>query len=179
MKKVLIGCGGLVVVGILAIFALGYMILGTEWSVEHSIVVNAPPEDVHAVLTDLRTWEEWSWWNKERDPSCDWDYTGEPGTGMKMEWIGDTFGHGTLTITQADPAKGFSYAMEFLDYDSTAAGEFDYAAEGGGTRITWSSNGTTEGMFLPGLMAFAMPKMLAPAFTEGLDGLKARVEGGS
>ncbi|MEM7309635.1 MAG: SRPBCC family protein [Planctomycetota bacterium] len=177
MKKFLIGCGVLVLLLVVGLVVLGF-VLPTEWSLERTVVINAPPAEVHTQLIDLRTWEDWSAWNREADPTCEWDYTGEPGTGMSMEWQGDTHGHGRMTITSADPASGFTYDLEFLDFDSTATGNFSYAPEGSGTKVTWYTEGDMD-MFMGGLLAMALMPALEVAFDDGLAKLKTRVEGGS
>jgi hypothetical protein len=172
LKKLLLGL--LIVVVIL--LGIGFL-LPTEWDVERSILINAPADNIYADVAALRTWPDWTYWNRAREPECKWSFEGpEVGAGAVMRWEGKVHMKGSLTIDAADPAEGISYtlAMEAMD---PLEGSIALAPEGEGTRVTWHYHGETNGMPWSNWMVnLFIDSILGGCFEEGLKNLKARAE---
>ena len=66
----------------LATIAVTLLALGTafmlprEWRVERHVVINATPQRVHALLFDLKRWQDWSVWTRTLDPQLRNAYEG-------------------------------------------------------------------------------------------------------
>lgn len=75
MKKLLIGCLGLIVVLVLVVVG-AIMMMDSTVVVERSKTVSGTPDEVYAVISDLHTWPDWTAWSKEADPDCTWDFQG-------------------------------------------------------------------------------------------------------
>src|SRR5437870_8379165 len=82
--KILIG-----LVVIIVVFVGIVTLRPSEFRVERSAVVSAPPAVVFAQVNDLRKWEAWSPWVK-LDPSAKLPYDGSPpATGAGSAWAGN------------------------------------------------------------------------------------------
>ena len=130
MKKLLFGCLGLIVVLILAA-VIGIMSLPSTVVVERSRTVNATPEEVYAVVSDLHTWPDWTFWSKEADPDCTWDFQGETGDGASMAWEGPIHGKGKLTLKNCVPGQQVEYDMVFIEESMASVGSMALAADMG------------------------------------------------
>lgn len=172
LKKILIGLGGLV-----ALFALVGFFLPSRWHVKREVVIKAKGETIVPLLADLRKWQDWMPWNKQMDPQAQWNYSGkESGVGATMSWKGPRLGMGTLTLTQADAAKGIAYEMKMEESQTPAQGSIRFTAQADGTKVTWVDEGDM-GMNIPGRYFIPlMEKMLNDHFQMGLDHLKGLAE---
>lgn len=175
MKKILkyigMGFGGLVV--LLVVVGL---FLPREWSVERSVVINAPSERIHPFIVKLPAWQEWAAWNKGMDPDVKYEYSGPAeGVGATWSWNGPKMGKGKMIITSADPAKGITVDEAIETDEINAHGAFAYAAEGAGTRVTWTDRGTLPPV-IGGYFRGQINDMLGEHFQTGLTKLKEVVE---
>lgn len=65
---------------------LGRLVEMTNTLLTRSTVIDAPVEQVRALIEDLHAWEGWSPW-QELDPAMQQTYPGaERGIGAKMAW---------------------------------------------------------------------------------------------
>jgi hypothetical protein len=174
MKKVLLGILGLVVL----IFALGFVLPDKVHS-ERSIVINAPPAAVFALVADLNEQGKWSPW-AEYDPGMQSTVSGA-GVGQKLSWTSTKMGSGSQTIAALNPPTRVDYALEFGDKGvATATMALEPVAEG--TRATWSfdSNMRKGVPFLmkpmSTYMGFFMDGMLGKDYEKGLANLKRVAE---
>jgi len=174
MKKLLFGCLGLIVVLILAA-VIGIMSLPSTVVVERSRTVNATPEEVYAVVSDLHTWPDWTFWSKEADPDCTWDFQGETGDGASMAWEGPIHGKGKLTLKNCVPGQQVEYDMVFIEESMASVGSMTLAADGEGTTVTWTMSQDLEGAGK--LLGLAMDGLIGPMFDQGLVGLDAHLGG--
>ena len=54
------------------------------WEVEQQVVIAAPPQKIHALLFDLKRWQDWSVWTRAMDPQLRNTYEGpQDGVGAK------------------------------------------------------------------------------------------------
>lgn len=150
--------------------------LPRRWSVERSVLIDAPPALIHPFLFDLRRWQEWSVWTRELDPQVRHTFEGPPdGVGARWLWLGPAMGRGQLEIVQSDPMIGVELDEAIESEVVNAHASIRYTPEGAGTRLTWSDQGTLPpvvGGFFKGLVE----AQLGQSLTTGLTRLKALVE---
>ena len=157
-------------------FVVPKFFLSSAYASERSTVIAASPAEIHAVVSDLTTWKEWTIWNDEIDPTVEYTYLGEPGqVGQSMTWVGDELGEGTMTI-QSVSEERVTYTLEFAGM-APANVEFELAVEGEGTAVRWAMSGEMEGLLAMRWFALLMDALNGPAFEQGLANLKVRFEG--
>lgn len=174
------------IIGILLtlVVAFGFLVpqlfLSKSFAMDRATVVDVPQAEVHAIVSDFKTWKDWTAWNKEADPTLEYTYTGEPGTvGHSMEWTAEELGNGKLTMTSIEPGR-VAYDMVFNGEDPSQGAVVLEPAVGkeGSTAVRWEFKGTMEGMPYKRYFGLLMDKMVGPDFEEGLAGLKKLAEAG-
>lgn len=169
----------LVVVALLgAVFVGGGLLMPSNFHVQRSVEVVAPPERVYALIETPRAWTTWTVWN-QRDPAMKVTYSGpESGVGAAWSWNSETQGNGAMAFTAAEPGQLIAYTLTFPDWDSTSSGELRLAPAGNGTRVTWTMDGDMGDSLVGRWMGPFMDRMVGPDFEAGLANLKARAEAG-
>jgi hypothetical protein len=165
----------IVLVLILAGFAVFVATRPADFRIVRSRTVAAPPDVVHAYVNDFHKWPEWSPWEK-LDPAMKRDYSGAPaGTGAAYHWSGNNdVGEGHMTITDSRPAQSVTIRLEFLKpFAATNTTQFDFAPSGSGTQVTWAMNGHNNFMAKAFSAFMDMDKMVGSDFEKGLAGLDA------
>ena len=158
---------------LLAAFVAVGFVLPSGYSVERSILIDAPPETVHRLVGDLRQWPEWSPW-VEADPTIKTTFgPTTTGVGAHQTWTGKD-GTGELTFTKSDPRGGIEYDMVFDDRFH-ASGALHYEATPDGTQVVWSMDGEMDN-FIGRYMGLLMNSLVGPNFESGLAKLKATSE---
>ncbi len=172
VKRALLG----IVVVLLVLVAVAYA-LPSRYHVERSIEIAAPPAKVYPLVANVRTWKEWSAWNR-RDPDMTIVYSGpESGPGAKWSWKSRSEGDGEMTFTAAEPDRSLAYALFFPEFDARAAGTNAFAPSGASaTRVTWSNDGELGNNPMMRWMGLAMDRMVGDDFDAGLRNLKALAE---
>lgn len=170
----------LIGVGIfLSVFIIGGYLIPAKWTVSRSMLIKAPVENIHAYVSNLKKWQEWTPWTTEKDSSLKYNYEGpESGVGAKSLWTSDKMGSGSITIKESDPAKGINYDL-FIDMGSMQSnlfGEIAYRPEAEGIEVTWTDRGDSEKNLMKRWMSLFMDSMLGKELTSGLEKLKALVE---
>lgn len=176
MKKILIGAlaAGVLMVAGLLIYA---STLPDEWKVEESVVVDAAPAAVYDTVADLKTWNEWTMWGTERDPTLENTYEGaEKGEGAVWTWSGEEMGKGRLEYTEAVPNEKLEYELEFVDMDSSSHGTITFEKVDEGTKVTWTDGGSMG--FVGRLMIPMIEESIAKEFRSSLDNLDEAVKKG-
>ena len=173
----------LIVGGFFAAVCLIGFFLPTAYAVERKVTINATPEQVHALVGDLKAWPQWAPW-EEDDPTIKTTY-GEKttGVGASQSWTGKD-GDGELTLTASSPTTGIAYDMAFIQGDMRAPAEcaMSYQVADGTTTVTWSMKGDLASMMPPvlsGYMNLTMPSMIGGMFDRGLEKLKGIAESGT
>jgi hypothetical protein len=170
LKKIL-----LFVAAAVAVFLAVVATRPSEFKVERSATVPAPPAVVYAQVADFGRWGAWSPWEK-LDPSMKKEVTGTPGAaGHSYHWVGNKqVGEGRMTIVAARPGAGVDIKLEFLQpWQATNATTLATAAEGAGTRVTWTMTGTNNFMLKAVTLFMDMDKQIGGDFERGLASLKA------
>jgi hypothetical protein len=174
LKWVAIAVGSLV-----TIFLIGGFIIPQHWSVQEHITINAPAEVVYPQIADLKNWQVWSPWTKEKDPTQVYTYEGpDMGVGQKWLWASEKMGKGFLLIKTADPEKGCSYEL-FIDMNgnqSTILGEITYQKTDDGLEVTWQDQGDSGNNLIKRWMSLFIKPMLSDELAKGLSKLKAVTE---
>ena len=130
----------------LILLALGLvvmMFIPTEVEVSRSVEIEAPVEKIYPYLSDLRQWQHWTPWSKQRYPELVQEFAGSPqGEGAELRWKGPELGDGWLKITDADPAAGIRYELRSLSGKVRFQGEIrtTRGAEGA-VVVTWNDVG--------------------------------------
>jgi carbon monoxide dehydrogenase subunit G len=149
----------------------------SDFRVERSIIIDAPPAKVATLINDFHNWPTWSPWAK-MDPAMKTTYSGPAtGPGSMYEWAGNSkVGQGRMQILTVEPAKT-SIKIDFLKpFEGHNTADFLLQPEGTGTRVTWVMYGPTT---FPGkiMSVFTtMDKMIGPDFVNGLANLKSAAE---
>jgi hypothetical protein len=170
---------GLIVIGLLAVFAVFIQTRPGEFSVSRSVSIGVPPAKVFPNVNDLQKWEAWSPWAK-LDPDCKTTFEGPTaGTGAIMRWDGNNkVGKGSMTVTDSKPTELVRFRLDFLKpFKGTNTAEFTFKPESSSTLVNWSMSGTNN--FVGKAMSLVMncEKMVGPQFEKGLARLKAVSEG--
>jgi uncharacterized protein YndB with AHSA1/START domain len=101
LKKILIA-----LLAIIAIFLIVVALQPSEFHVERTATIAAPPATVFDQVNDFHKWDAWSPWAK-LDPNAKITFEGPPsGTGTIMTWAGDNeVGEGKMTSPRAAPTS--------------------------------------------------------------------------
>jgi carbon monoxide dehydrogenase subunit G len=173
LKKILIALAALVLI-LVAIVALQ----PTEFRVERTATIAAPPADVFAQVNDLPKWDAWSPWAK-LDPNAKIVFEGpEAGQGAAMTWVGnDEVGEGKMTIVESRPNEAVKLKVDFVKpFEGTSMSEFAFKPEGDGTVVTWTMSAHHN--FLEKAFCLVMngKKMIGDAMDKGLAKMKFVLE---
>ena len=165
-----------VIVGMFNIGAFLYgLTLRSDWSVEESINIGAPIDDVAASLESPRRWSDWSSWSKAQDPTAEFKYEGpESGEGASVSWRGERLGVGTLTITEASKNL-IRYQLAFQGETFSEHGKISVQPTDDGTHVVWSDGGEVSGT-IGRLFRERMEASVAADFRASLARLKRLVE---
>ena len=162
-----------------AVFIGGAYVLPAEVSVRRSVVIEAPPDKVFPLVSDLKTFTQWSPWSAY-DPAAKITYSGPAqGVGQAMSWSSDSpdVGSGTLTITAIDPGKRVESALDFGDMGAGKA-FFDLDPDGAGTKVTWGLDATMNSP-LERWLGLWLDGAIGAEYERGLARLKALAETGA
>lgn len=171
LKKILLGLA----VFVALVFIVG-LALPSDFAVERSAMIAAPPERVFQEVNSLQRWPAWSPWIA-RDPSIQNTYSGPAeGVGATVTWTSDDSGEGTQTITVSDPPKRIETKLDFGSMGTSKA-SWTFSPEGNGTKVTWTLQGDAGGP-LGGYFAMKMDDWVGADYEDGLARLKRHVEGG-
>jgi polyisoprenoid-binding protein YceI len=171
-----------VVIALAALIAVLLAIAATKpdtFSVERSIVINASPQTVHALLDDFHKWTAWSPWEK-RDPDMQRTYSGaNSGVGAIYEWQGNSdVGQGRMEITESSPTN-VTIKLDFIaPMETSNVTVFELMPQDAGTQVRWTMSGANN--FLSKIMHvfMDMDAMIGGDFEQGLADMKAAVEAG-
>ena len=162
---------GVVVVGLAAYVASR----PSEFRISRSRAVAAPPEVVHAYVSDFHKWREWSPWER-LDPALTREYSGaEAGPGAVYSWSGGReVGQGRMTITDSRPPQALTIRLDFIKpWTATNTTQFDFAPSGSGTNVTWTMSGRNNFMAKAFGLFMDMDTMVGSYFEKGLADLDA------
>ena len=147
-------------------------------SVQRAVVIAAPPASVYALIADLHNWSRWAPQDRE-DATMTRQFSGaREGAGAVSEWTSrGSAGAGRMEIVKAVPNGEVVLQVEFRKpFVAHNVNEFRLTPEDGGTRVTWSMQGTN--VFMMKIMSvFVSPDhIMGRHFESGLANLKAVAE---
>ncbi len=165
----------LIIILVLAgVYCVWMATLPSEYKVERSTVIDAPPAQVYAVVTDFKTWGDWDPWNR-RDSTIKHEF-GETSQGMgaSYSWTSENSGAGSQEITATEENKSMETTLHFEGMgDSQTHWTFEEVPEGK-TKVTWDLTG--EVGFFGRWQTVMMDKFVGKDYEDGLDNLKEKVE---
>ena len=164
-------------------FAIGGVLLlaatrPSQYHVERTATILAPPGVVFAQVNDFHQWVAWSPWEKI-DPEMKRTYAGpRSGRDASYSWAGnDEVGEGRMTIVESEPDARVGIRLEFLKpWAETCRSSFALAPEGEGTRVTWRMEGNHNFASKVMCVFMDMDKMIGGDFQKGLGQLKLVAE---
>ncbi len=110
-----------------------------RFTVEKSILIDAPLETVHGHLRDFRRWRAWSPW-LICEPDCDVTYAED---GSSYAWDGKIVGKGELELTGEQGHQALDYRLTFFTpWKSVNTTSFRLSDTDGGTALTWTMVGS-------------------------------------
>lgn len=177
MKRVLIGIGGVLALGVLG-FAVAASTQPDTTHVERSATVAAAPADVFPYINDFSRWDKWSPWH-DLDPNQKVAVSENPaGVGAWYTWEGnDDVGKGKMTIEESVPPERLVEDLAFLEpFESRALITFTLTPEGAGTKVTWAYDAENPFMSKVFGMMVDMDAMLGADFEKGLARMKPLAE---
>jgi uncharacterized protein YndB with AHSA1/START domain len=176
-KKILIRT--LIVLAVIIVAFVGLVAMQpSEFRIERSATIAAPPAEVFAQVNDFHKWEAWSPWAK-LDPAAKNSFEGPPeGEGAIFRWDGnDQVGTGSMTITESHPNDLIRIRLDFVKpFEDTSTAEFTFKPEGDQTVVTWSMFGENNFISKAFCLFMNMDKMIGDKFAEGLASMKSVVE---
>lgn len=176
LKKLLIA---LVVIGVIIAVVAGVAAMQpSDFRVERSATMNAPPAAVFEQVNDFHKWEAWSPWAK-LDPAAKNSFEGaSSGKGAIFKWDGNNeVGKGSMTLTESKPNDLIRIRLDFeKPFAGTNTAEFTFKPEGSQTVVTWSMYGQKCFVSKVFCLFMNMDKMIGSKFEEGLASMKSIVE---
>ena len=174
LKKILIA-----LLAVIAIFLIVVALQPSEFHVERTASMAAPPATVFDQVNDFHKWDAWSPWAK-LDPNAKITFEGPPsGTGTIMTWAGNNqVGEGKMTLTESKPDELVKINVDIVKpMEGSSTTEFAFKPDGDKTAVTWSMSGHQN--FIAKAMCLVMngTKMMSDLMDKGLANMKSVVEG--
>jgi len=175
LKKIL-----LVLIAVVAAFLLVVALQPSDYRVERTVTVDAPPQRVFAHVNDFRKWQAWSPWAK-LDPDAKLTFEGpEAGEGTIMTWDGDdNVGAGKMTLVESKPGEAVKIDVQFTrPFEGGTNSEFSFAPKGDQTEVAWAMHGTHTFMQKAFYLVMSGFDRMAGDIDKGLAQLKSVAEQG-
>ena len=146
--------------------------------VERSASIKAPPEKIFARINDLRSWNDWSPYEK-KDPAMRRAFgDATSGKGAAYSWEGNgEVGKGRMEITESVPPSRVTIKLEFIKpFEARNTVDFTLVPKGDATNVTWAIHGPSP--YISKLVGVFcnMDSMIGKDFEAGLASLKAVAE---
>lgn len=167
-------------IGVVVLLAALFGFAATKpdtFQVERTASINAPPEEISALISDFHGWSAWSPY-EQMDPTMERTFSGAAnGQGAVYEWAGNSkAGAGRMEITESTPSR-IAIQLDFTKpFESRNIAEFTLEPRGDATSVTWAMHGPNH--YLGKVMGifFNMDSMVGSDFETGLANLKAIAE---
>ncbi len=164
---------GLIVVLAGVLFG-GALLIDPSYAVSRSVLVQAAPEKIFALVDSSRGWSRWGVWYR-RDPQMKVTDSGAAqGAGAAWSWTSDSQGSGAMHLTEVQPPRRVAYELAIDDFDPSQ-GDLTLDPEAGATRVTWRMHGRMSSLIGRWFGLF-MDRLVGPDFAAGLANLKALAE---
>jgi uncharacterized protein YndB with AHSA1/START domain len=156
---------------LLALFLLVGYLLPSDWDVEVTTRLAAPPDAVWPLLDSPEGWQRWTPW-----PESGVTRSGPgSGPGASLAWDDPELGSGSFTIAETADRARVAYAVSIEEGTIRANGTVELVPEEGGTRVRWRERGDFGWNPLMGYWALSMERAQRDEMTKGLDRLRALV----
>jgi uncharacterized protein YndB with AHSA1/START domain len=156
-------------------FTLIGLVLPPHFVVQRSREIEAPPEAVWTLLTDMHDNLVWAPW-KAQDPTL--TYTVGPvvrGAGASYRWAAERVGSGSYTLEKLEPHTALSYRLEMGGREGVG-GAWNLEQFGPVTKVTWTVHGSV-GWNLPArYFILGADGAWGPLLELGLDSLERETE---
>lgn len=167
------------IVAIVAALVVVVALQPSEYRVERTAVIAAPPSAIFAQVNDFHRWEAWSPWAK-LDPAAKVSFEGpSAGTGAVFNWAGnEQVGEGRMTMIESTPDDRVRVKVDMLKpFEGTSTSEFDLTPAGDQTAVTWAMSGEHD--FIGKAMCLIMngTEMIGGEMEKGLANMKSVIEG--
>ncbi len=161
---------------ILVFVGLVGVVLPSEYRVERSIEVNAPPSQIYPMLVDLKKWQQWSSWG-QLDPATIYSYDGpDRAIGMRVQWQSDVLGIGSIVIDSLQFNRKLTYSINNVTDGIKATGEIRLETVDDKTRITWISQGDVGLSIIDRYKLLTFDDKLSRGIDVGLENIKVLAE---
>ena len=145
-----------------------------KMNVNESILIDASPEKIYPIVSNLKHWETWSPW-VIAEPSANIVVAKD---GQYHEWEGKIIGSGNLKILSSQPNSEVVMALTFLKpWKSKATTRFKLTKTKKGTKVEWSMESRLP--FFLFWMKKQMEIFVGMDYQRGLHMLKDLTETGS
>lgn len=172
--KLLIGVVLIVGLAAGAIYVYGTT-LEKHQQFERSVVIEGDVDDIHAMVGDLKKWDEWGPW-RAADPDIKYTYSDTTTeAGSKMNWTMEE-GSGSLEFTKVDEDKGVEYKFQWEEWTPSDGAVTYEQLEDGKVKVTWSFDADMTDSVM-GRLALSYGRAdMEKMFDDGLKNLKQKVE---
>ncbi|MFP4369170.1 MAG: SRPBCC family protein [Candidatus Kapaibacterium sp.] len=151
-------------------------IMPSEFEIDRSIIINADKNKITHTLTNLKTWKEWSFWNKTVDSTLEFNYKGNSaGIGAVQFWEGDYVGYGSIRITDLNANEFVKYRMSLND-EYITDGMFELLEVSEGTKVRLIERGRLGWNPLFKIIGYFADDLLGNEQEETLKNLKKTIE---
>lgn len=173
-----------ILIGIIVVLAIiivgGGLFLPKTYSVNRSVVINAPDSVIYKNIADFSEFYKWNPWAK-MEPTAKTTFSGTAGQpGHVYAWVGKETGSGEMKILTVEPNKQVDIDLFFKEpFESHADTKFGIQPDGSGNKVTWTMSG--ENNLISKWMCLVMggmDKMIGKDFESGLANLKEKSEKG-
>lgn len=169
-----------IVVGIIALLLLIAAVIGTGWSYEKSIRIQAPVSTVWGHVNSLRSLNQWNPW-MSIDPAIKVVYYGKdgaPGAGFSWESDMKNVGAGSQTLLKITPDQEITSRIDFLrPFKGKGNGYVRLSKEEDGTTVRWGIVSSSPYPMNILKLFGVIEKNMNKDFTKGLAKLKGLCEG--
>ncbi len=166
---------GIIILTVVIIAGIAASLQPSQGHIEKSIVISAAPATIYQELNTFKNFTAWAPWAK-MDPAAQYTYEGpESGVGAKMSWDGREVGKGSQWIEESVENQKIKNGLSFEGYEGKAYAEFIFTPEGEDTKVTWTYDGTNDGI-MGKAMWMVMRTFLDSQYEQGLRDLKSYVE---
>jgi uncharacterized protein YndB with AHSA1/START domain len=166
------------IAGLFALILLIAAVTKKEYTVQRSVVINRPKEQVYDYLRHLKNQDRYSKWVM-RDPNMKKTYTGTDGeVGFIYAWDGNKHaGAGEQEITRLVPNELVNAEIRFIrPFAAVAQTPFVIEGDGDDTKVTWSMSSSMKYPTNIMLLMMNMNKLLGKDMEESLEMLKKQLE---
>jgi effector-binding domain-containing protein len=170
---------GIIVLVLIVVFVVLALVAPKKYSVERSVVIDAPRQLVFNHVRYWRNWKDWSPWAK-MDSAMTVTVEGQDGeVGSIYKWQGDPklTGKGEMTNTGLKDDSEITYHLHFIEpWESESDGYVRATDTEGGTQVTWAMYGESPIPWNVFMLFSSMDKMIGGDFEKGLQNLKTIAE---